>query len=143
MTGPQGAPGVRQILDVAKPDVRMIPVFHARMKVIRSEADMKAALKEGLPGAFVKVMPTVRASQRASVDSKAIRETFTNAGAYAVVVSPVIVPDGVPEKASQAPSVVATAESQLRVWFAGVKAEKGVIEAALQEALKTVGEAGL
>ena len=143
MTGPMGAPGVRQTLTVDKPDVRMVPVFHAHMKVLRSEAETKAALKEGLGGAFVKYMPTIRASERASVDTKALRDKFVAAGAVAVVIAPTIVPDRAPEKASQEPRKTATAESHLKTWFDGVKAAKGVAEAALEEALKTVGEAGL
>lgn len=143
LVGDMGSAGKNTILTGDKPQVRMINVFHARMAVIKSLVEEKLALKEGVGGAYIKYMPTVRASERANVDTKAIRQRFIDAGAIAVVVAPVIVPDGTPEKAAQSPRAVVSAEQHLKAWFVGVKADKRIIEQALQDALITVGEAGL
>lgn len=142
VSGPyREAAGVK-VTDVAG-QTTFIPVFSAGVKVLRTEAEEKAAFKAGLSGVYVKLMPTIRASQRQSVDTKAIRDKYTQAGAIAVVIAPVVVPDGVQDNEPEKLKHVSTPEMYLRAWFAGVKAPKGTIEEAIQEAMKTIDEAGL
>lgn len=124
------AVGVVQFLDVAQPG----------MLILRGDEVGDVA------GAYVKVAPTIRTSERASVDQKAVKERLLAAGAVAVVVAPVVVPDA-PEartEALEADNEARSPEWYLRDWFGGAKAaEPEVIEAALVQAVATVGEAGL
>lgn len=98
-------------------------------------------------GAYVKVAPTIRSSERTSgFDQKAVRAQLLAAGALAVVVAPNLVPDAV-EARTEAERPVDEArspESHLRQWFEGVKgAEPEIVEEAFEQAMATVGDAGL
>ena len=122
--------------------VQFIDVRQAGMVVLR-ENDGEPLDVEG---AYVKVAPTVRTSERFTVDQKLVRERLLGAGAVAVVVAPVVVPDA-PEARTEALGASDEARSpewHLRDWFAGAKAaDPEVIEEALGEALATVGAVGL
>jgi hypothetical protein len=95
-------------------------------------------------GAYVKFAPTVRASERAAIDAKAIRERLLAAGAVAVVVAPVIVPDSIKGRQQPDKPAVLDSEMYLREWFALVRGlPQDVVELAMPEALASVREAGL
>jgi hypothetical protein len=97
-------------------------------------------------GAYVKVAPTVRSSERSGIDTKAIRERLLAAGALAVVVAPIVVPDSMSDLSSPSsePPRVLSPEQHLREWFAAVKgASSEQVRAALEQALVSVSEAGL
>lgn len=125
----------------SEPNVQFLDVRQAGMVVLR-ENDGEPLDVEG---AYVKVAPTVRSSERFTLDQKLVRERLLSAGAVAVVVAPVVVPD-VTEARTEALGAQETRspERHLRDWFAGAKAaEPEVIEEALGEALATVGAVGL
>jgi hypothetical protein len=113
------------------------------MRVMRDVSELEN-LEGELKGAFVKVAPTVRASQRSSIDARAIVKTLTDAGAAAVVVAPIIVPDvAVKDVPKDRKAAVQKPEVHLRAWLDAVKATKAIKDSALQEALTSVQEAGL
>ena len=122
--------------------VRFIDVEQPGMVISRTFEDMGE--HEDVQGAYVKVQPTIRSSERMAVDDKAIRERLLAAGAAAVVVAPIVVPDG--KQAAMRPAGGAKAlssEQHLRKWFEGVTAARKVVERAVSEALASVSEAGL
>jgi len=95
-------------------------------------------------GAFVKVQPTVRSSERWSIDRKAVKERLLAAGARAVVVTPVVVPDSTEDVRDPArPPVALSPEMHLAEWFGSVKAEETLKSRAFDEAVNTLGAAGL
>lgn len=101
---------------------------------------------ELLAGAYVKVSPTLRSSERAGYDSQAVRERLLAAGAVAVVVVPVVVPDSVEDvRRAAAPTVAPKLpEQHLRDWFDGVKGvDPTLVSRAMDEAAATVCEVGL
>lgn len=120
------------------PGYRFIDVEQPGMVVVRV-VDGAGSVS----GAYVKVAPTLRASERTFLDTKAVRQSLLDAGAVAVIVAPVVLPDGVENREQLPPAVIRTPEEHLRSWFDGVKAEKGMVEMALNEALQSVRAAGL
>lgn len=120
-----------------------VPCPQAPMQVMREVSDVEN-LNGELKGAFIKYAPTVRASARKNIDARAIVRSLVDAGAAAVVVAPVVVPDGPVPDAANAPTVIVQKPvAHLRAWLDGVKATKAVKERALEEALTSVQEAGL
>lgn len=122
---------------------RLISIPDSAMVIVR---DLEKELGgDQLNGAYVKVQPTLRASERASFDIKAIRTRLLAAGAVAVVSAPVVLPDardGVLE-ADKAPTQHVTPEQHLRAWFETASASRKVVDKALKEALDSVHGAGL
>jgi hypothetical protein len=119
--------------------VHFLDVPQAGMVVLRENDGERLDVE----GAYVKVSPTVRTSERFTIDQKLVRTRLLDAGAVAVIVAPVVLPDGVENREQLPPAVIRTPEEHLRSWFAGVKAEKGMVEMALNEALQSVRAAGL
>jgi hypothetical protein len=122
--------------------VEFIDVVQSGMVITHSFDDEP----EVVSGAFVKVQPTIRASERSGVDSKAVRERLMAAGAAAVVVAPIVVPDSTKDLLDPARPlpVILSAEQHVRDWLEGVRgASILVLERALREALASVAEAGL
>lgn len=99
-------------------------------------------LADTIGGAYVKVQPTVRASERGTIDKKAIRERLLARGACAVVVDPIVIPD-VRLQSPEKKRGIVTSEAHLREWFANAAGARKVVDKALKEALMTVTEAGL
>lgn len=123
----------------SEPNVQFLDVRQAGMVVIRGDE------VGDVQGAYVKVAPTIRTSERATVDQKGVRERLLAAGAVAVVVVPVVVPDAVePRTEALGAQEGRSPERHLRDWFAGAKAAgPEIIEEALGEALATVAWVGL
>lgn len=125
--------------------VLFVQVEQAGMFVARDAAQATTLLADPgrVKGAFVKFAPTVPASERALLDSSADRKKFIDAGAAACVVTPIVVPDSSSgQKKDVAPSKL-SAEEHLKLWFESVKGSAKLLEQALEEALKSVGDAGL
>lgn len=133
----------------AAPPLETVAVFvdcpQSPMQVMREVGDIdQAELNAGeLKGAFIKVCPTVRASERQSIDARAIVQRLRNAGAAAVVVAPIVVPDGVVAAKNSPKPIVQKPDAHLRAWLDGVKTTKTIKDRALEEALTSVQEAGL
>lgn len=99
--------------------------------------------KHDVRGSFIKIIPTVKASNRDSVDRKSIRSGLLEAGATAVLVDPVFVPDSIARSQTGTRSVSIRPEQYLKTWFQDNKVQSKLAEAALEEAMRSVGEAGL
>jgi hypothetical protein len=119
--------------------VQFVEWDHAAMQVVQGFNDV---LEEQFQGAYVKYAPTIRASERAAVDARGVREKLMAAGAVAVVIAPIVVPD-VPVAPLETQWKPTSAEDHVRQWFGDVKAPKQLIAEAVAEALATIGEAGL
>lgn len=127
-----------------EPVVKHVDISQPPMFVVRSLEAMELLLKtpSRIAGSYVKVAPTIRASERTAFDSAAIRASFVAAGAIAVVVAPSVVPDAHRPTAKVAP-VTVSAEQHLRNWFADTKMPRELRERALEEAIGSAHEAGL
>lgn len=115
------------------------------MFVARNTEQCSKILANGkrLKGAFVKYAPTIPASERASLDTSAVRKEFLTAGAAACVVVPVVVSDSTAGQKRQVANAKVTAEQQLREWFETVKGSQKMVERALEQAMQSAAEAGL
>lgn len=119
-----------EFVDVAQPGMRILKGL-----------DLGA---ESFAGCYVKVAPVVKSSERASLDTKLVRQQLLAAGATAVVVVPVVVPDSTADMKQPKPMRRVSSEVHLKEWFDGVKAvAPKVLAEAFAEALTTIGEAGL
>lgn len=119
-----------EFVDVAQPGMRILK-------------GIDEGVGKSVTGCYVKYAPIVKSSERASLDTKHVRERLLAAGATAVVVVPVVVPDSTVDMKRLEPRRV-SAEVHLREWFAGVKAvSPKLLESAVAEAVTTIGEAGL
>lgn len=117
-----------------------VDVPQPRMIVVR---DMSQLTTLGtVKGAYIKIAPQIRVSERSQFDSKAVREELLAAGAVAVVVAPTVVPDE-RRQTSDKPQPIMTPETLIREWFEGVKLPAAVKKAAIEEALTSVRDAGL
>jgi hypothetical protein len=136
-------PKVRTKRAELTPGVTFIDIDQSGMVIMRGADHTAVEVK----GAFVKFQPTIRSSERASVDSKAVRDSLLAAGAAAVVVAPVVVPDSTEDVRNPArpiPGVSGrSAEQHLEEWLASVKAPDDVKLDALYEANASIDEAGL
>lgn len=89
-------------------------------------------------GAFVKLAPRLRRSERASFDAAAAVRALAARGAVAVVVAPVIIPDDV-ERRPSAGRV--DARGEVLAWF-GEQMSEDAVEAAKQ-CMRILDEVGL
>lgn len=122
--------------------IEFIDVAQAGMRVFSRGIDDEG-IGKAVSGCYVKYAPIVKSSERSSLDTKLVRERLLAAGATAVVVVPVVVPDSTADMKRHAPRRV-SAEVHLREWFEGVKAvSPKLLESAIAEAVTTIGEAGL
>ena len=136
---------------VRKPDgplhwqpASFVQVEQAQMFVARDSEQCRKLLgdEKRVKGSFVKYAPTIPASERATLDTSAVRTEFLTAGAAACVVVPHVVSDSTAGQKRQKVTKV-TAEQQLREWFETVKGPAKMIAGALEQAMKSVEEAGL
>jgi len=120
--------------------VRFVGRPDAGMLVIREPAEVDTA---DVCGAYVKFMPTIRVSERASLDSTGIAARLRERGAIAVVVVPVVIADRGPSKADEK-RVHKSAEQWISAWLDAVRGvEREVALRALAEAMASADEAGL
>jgi hypothetical protein len=134
---------VRGLPGTTSSRVSFVQVEQAGMFVARDvEQNTKLLSDKRVKGSFVKFAPTVPASERASIDSSEVRQKFIAAGAAACVVTPIIIPDSSSGQKREGPNKL-SAEQQLRLWFESVKGSAKLLEQALEEAMKSVGDAGL
>lgn len=125
---------VRAVTAITYVDVRQ----SGMLVVTTTEQQAELLKSEQVRGAFVKFAPTLRASERASLDVKATRRAFLDAGASAVVIAPVVISDStLNQKISLGEVPVVTPEMHLREWFESVKEQRNVIERAVAEALES------
>lgn len=132
------------------PKQRTRPGVAAKVTFVeRPDSDMivvlDPALLSGTPvsGAYVKVSPTIRSSERASFDAAGIAQQLRERGATAVIVAPIVIPDRAPIRGTVKPKRK-SAGRWLEDWFSkvhGLEPEQRAL--ALQEALASAAEAGL
>jgi hypothetical protein len=123
--------------------LRFVDCSQASMIVLRDlERAKDFASGKDAKGAYVKVAPTIRAHERQSFDSKAIRDALLEAGALAVIIAPIVVPEVAAARKHEPVSQVRP-EEYLKQWFAVAKSAKELGPDAMAEALQTLGEAGL
>lgn len=121
-------------------ETRFIEIPDAALILVRELAEAHT----DVTGAFIKVQPTIRASERSTLDVKLIRQRYLDAGAAAVVVTPIVIPDS--RQGVLAPVSALerhTPEEYLRAWFENAMASPEVIERAIADALGSMSEAGL
>lgn len=140
---PRPASGVPWFINFDQPGMVVVRQSLGAESVL--ERDFLEAAGD-VTGAYVKIAPTVRSSERWLVNSKAIRERILSAGAVAVVFAPVVVPDSISgqHRADQPPPMAKSPEAHLREWFDGVKGQSlSIVVEAMAEALASAGDAGL
>lgn len=131
------APGAVEFVE--RPDAAMLVL---RAPAVEVFSDHEAS---EFRGAYVKVMPTLRSSERSHFDAASVSAKLRELGATAVVIAPVIVPDGVAQRpeapAEQRPR---SAQQWLEQWFDNLTgAAPSLADAAETEALASAEEAGL
>ena len=125
---------------VASGIVRFVDRPDSNMLVVRDLSELAGVEPRG---AYIKVMPTIRASERSGLDAAGIKQRLLERGATAVVVTPIVVPDRAPSAASPERRR-RTAQQWLSGWFEKVHGvDPKVAEVALSEAVESANEAGL
>lgn len=114
----------------------------AALTVARTDDEQDALLCVDVAGTYVKLQPTLRASERAAFDDKKIRGLLEKAGAAAVVMAPIVVPDAV-DAAALPDSTQHSPREHIESYLSQVKANKAVIAAAIEEAMSSLADSGL
>lgn len=94
-------------------------------------------------GAYVKAQPTIHASERAGLNASAIRKHYLEAGAVAVVIAPIVLPDARSKSLVTERGKWVSAEERIKRFFQNVQASRKVIDAAIAEAIASTNEAGI
>lgn len=130
---------------VAPVDTLMfVEVPQAGMVITKTRGDEEKLLSEpeSIRGAFVKIQPLLRRSERTGFDAQGVKSRLVAAGAAAVIVDPVVVPDSMADVAvpleNQTPM---GPKEHLEAWFASVQTAKKLVSRALAEAMDSIDEA--
>lgn len=92
-------------------------------------------------GAFVKLAPRLRRSERAAFDAVAATKALLERGAVAVVIAPVLLPDEVARVETDMTPRRVDARTEVRAWFGDEPSEENTF--ALEGCMQILDQVGL